>query len=137
MELRPIASRGLCLCNIGLIWNQARNPHLAGVFDLSRGAVDFCGCGRQITLYPFSERFASHGRREVTRWGLTKTMSGRPAIIRQREAKQIISAATKVGAKKVEFLVGAVPVIVHLGVAADVELPSDSNNSFDKIMRGK
>jgi predicted hotdog family 3-hydroxylacyl-ACP dehydratase len=64
-------------------------------------------------------------------------MSGRPAIIRQREAKQIISAATKVGAKKVEFLVGAVPVIVHLGVAADVELPSDSNNSFDKIMRGK
>ena len=41
-------------------------------------------------------------------------MSGKPALIRQRDCKQIINAAKKAGAKEVEFRVGTVPVIVHL-----------------------
>ena len=41
-------------------------------------------------------------------------MSGRPALIRQREAKQIIEAAKKAGAKEVEVRIGEVSVIVHL-----------------------
>jgi len=41
-------------------------------------------------------------------------MSGRPALIRQRDSKQIINAAKKAGAKRVEFRIGTVPVIVHL-----------------------
>ena len=41
-------------------------------------------------------------------------MSGRPALIRQRAAKQIIAAAKKMGAKQVEFRVRDVPVVVHL-----------------------
>ena len=41
-------------------------------------------------------------------------MSGRPAVIRQRDSKQIIKAAKKAGAKRVEFRIGDVPVIVHL-----------------------
>jgi hypothetical protein len=41
-------------------------------------------------------------------------MSGRPALIRQRDSKQIISAAKKAGARRVEFRIGDVPVIVHL-----------------------
>ena len=41
-------------------------------------------------------------------------MSGRPAVIRQRDSKQIINAAKKAGAKRVEFRIGDVPVIVHL-----------------------
>jgi glutamine phosphoribosylpyrophosphate amidotransferase len=41
-------------------------------------------------------------------------MSGRPAVIRQRDSKQIINAAKKAGAKRVEFRIGNVPVIVHL-----------------------
>jgi hypothetical protein len=65
-------------------------------------------------------------------------MSGRPAVIRQRDSKQIISAARKAGAKRVEFRIGDVPVIVHLDAPdSDATLPDDSNNSFDKIMRGK
>jgi hypothetical protein len=67
-------------------------------------------------------------------------MSGRPALIRQRDSKQIINAAKKAGAKKVEFRIGTVPVIVHLAEPADNETADnadDSNNSFDKIMRKK
>ncbi len=41
-------------------------------------------------------------------------MSGRPALIRQREAKQIIAAAKKAGAPKVEIKIGEVAVIIHL-----------------------
>jgi hypothetical protein len=41
-------------------------------------------------------------------------MSGRPALIRQREAKQIIEAAKKAGANEVEVRIGEVSVIVHL-----------------------
>jgi hypothetical protein len=67
-------------------------------------------------------------------------MSGRPAVIRQRDCKQIINAAKKAGAKGVEFRIGAIPVIVHLAEPADDETADntdDNNNSFDKIMRGK
>jgi hypothetical protein len=49
------------------------------------------------------------------RLGKRGTMSGRPALIRQREAKQIIEAAKKAGAKQVEVkLPNEVAVIVHL-----------------------
>jgi hypothetical protein len=41
-------------------------------------------------------------------------MSGRPAAIRQRDVKQVIGAAKKEGATKVEFRIGTVPVIIHL-----------------------
>jgi hypothetical protein len=67
-------------------------------------------------------------------------MSGRPALIRQRDSKQIINAAKKAGAKRVEFRIGPVPVIVHLTESDDNETADnadDSNNSFDKIMRKK
>ena len=46
-------------------------------------------------------------------------MSGRPALIRQRDSKQIINAAKKAGAKRVEFRIGDVPVIVHLTECSD------------------
>lgn len=63
-------------------------------------------------------------------------MSGRPAIIRQRDCKQIINAAKKAGAPKVELkLPNGTAAIIHLN--APEEKSGDSNNSFDKIMRGK
>jgi sialic acid synthase SpsE len=48
-------------------------------------------------------------------------MSGRPALIRQREAKQIINAAKQAGAKQVEFQIEGVPVIVRLDDAKPKE----------------
>jgi hypothetical protein len=54
-------------------------------------------------------------------------MSGRPALIRQRDSKQIINAAKKAGAKRVEFRIGDVPVIVHL---AESEKPAASGNEW-------
>jgi hypothetical protein len=54
-------------------------------------------------------------------------MSGRPALIRQREAKQIIAAAKKAGAKQVEVkLPNEVAVIVHL------DLPDDKDVAEEK-----
>jgi hypothetical protein len=41
-------------------------------------------------------------------------MSGRRAVIRQRDAKQIIAAAKKAGVPKVEVKIGEVAVILHL-----------------------
>jgi glutamine phosphoribosylpyrophosphate amidotransferase len=41
-------------------------------------------------------------------------MAGRPAIIRQRDVRQVIEAARKAGAKDVELRIGTVPVIIHL-----------------------
>jgi hypothetical protein len=41
-------------------------------------------------------------------------MSGRPALIRQREVKQIIGAAKKAGAKNVEVKIGEVSLTIHL-----------------------
>ena len=64
-------------------------------------------------------------------------MSGRPALIRQRDSKQIINAAKKAGAKRVEFRIGAVPVIVHLADNETADNADDNNNSFDKIIREK
>jgi len=52
-------------------------------------------------------------------------MSGRPALIRQRECKQIINAAKKAGAKGVEFRIGDVPVIVHLTEPDDTPAAKD------------
>jgi hypothetical protein len=47
-------------------------------------------------------------------------MSGRPALIRQREAKQIIAAAKKAGAPKVEVkLPGGTAVIIHLNATEE------------------
>ena len=62
-------------------------------------------------------------------------MSGRPAQIRQRDAKQIIQAAKKAGVPKVELTVGGVGVVFHLTAPEGEDVPPDSNNSFDKIMR--
>lgn len=43
-------------------------------------------------------------------------MSGRPSLIQQREAKQLIRAARQAGAKRVEVkLPNGTAVIVHLG----------------------
>jgi hypothetical protein len=63
-----------------------------------------------------------------------KVMSGRPALIRQRDCKQIINAAR---AKGVEFRIGAIPVIVHLADNEAADNADDNNNSFDKIIRKK
>ena len=52
-------------------------------------------------------------------------MSGRPALIRQRDSKQIINAAKKAGAKRVEFRIGTVPVIVHLNEPDDTLAAKD------------
>jgi hypothetical protein len=41
-------------------------------------------------------------------------MSGKPALIRQRDAKQIIAAAKKAGVPRVEVKIGEVAVILHL-----------------------
>lgn len=70
-------------------------------------------------------------------WQQRIFMSGRPALIRQRDAKQIIAAAKKAGVPKVEVKIGEVAVILHLNAPEEKDIPDDSNNSFDKIMRGK
>jgi hypothetical protein len=50
--------------------------------------------------------------------------------------KQVILAAKKAGALKVEVPMGSTCAIVHLRVPDDDEPElDDSNNSFDKIMR--
>jgi hypothetical protein len=47
-------------------------------------------------------------------------MSGRPALIRQRDCKQIIAAAKKAGAPSVEVkLPGGTAVIIHLNAAEE------------------
>jgi hypothetical protein len=74
-------------------------------------------------------RFAAQQPRKADK----QVMSGRPAVIRQRDCKQIINAAKKAGAKGVEFR-----IVVHLAEPADNETADnagDNNNSFDKIMR--
>jgi hypothetical protein len=64
-------------------------------------------------------------------------MSGRPAFVRQRDAKQVIMAAMKAGAFRVEIPMGKTSTIVHLRTPNDEPAaePEDSNNSFDKIMK--
>ena len=62
-------------------------------------------------------------------------MSGRPAPARARDYKQLILGARRAGDTKVEFMVGAVPAIVHLSSDQDAHIDADSNNSFDKIMQ--
>ena len=52
-------------------------------------------------------------------------MSGRPAVIRQRDSKQIINAAKNAGAKRVEFRIADVPVIVHLTEPDDTPAAKD------------
>jgi hypothetical protein len=50
-------------------------------------------------------------------------MSGRPALIRQRDVKQILGAAKKAGAKDVKVQVGEVSLTIHL--ADDKPLAED------------
>jgi hypothetical protein len=66
-------------------------------------------------------------------------MSGRPALIRSRDVKAVIRAARKEGAKEVTVKVGAGSVVIPLRGTDDESAPdpTDTNNSFDKIMRGK
>jgi hypothetical protein len=54
------------------------------------------------------------------------SMSGRSPLIQQREAKQIIKAARQAGARKIEFHIGAVPVIIHLDTPND-DKPAEAN----------
>jgi hypothetical protein len=46
--------------------------------------------------------------------GNRRAMSGRPALIRQREVKQIIGAAKKAGAKDVTVRIGEVSLTINL-----------------------
>jgi len=65
-------------------------------------------------------------------------MSGRPAVIRQRDLKQAIMAAQKAGAPRVELrLGGGVSVVIplHAPDNESADNADDSNNSFDKIMK--
>jgi hypothetical protein len=63
-------------------------------------------------------------------------MSGRPALIRQRDLKQTIFAAQKAGAKQVRVKLGdGAEIIIPLVDGDDAPLAPDSNNSFDKILR--
>jgi hypothetical protein len=41
-------------------------------------------------------------------------LSGRPALIRQRDIKQVLGAAKKAGAKDVTFKIGAVVATINL-----------------------
>lgn len=50
-------------------------------------------------------------------------------MIRQRDAKQIINAAKKMGAKSVEFQLPNVPVIVHL-TDSDEEIVAPTGNEW-------
>ena len=65
-------------------------------------------------------------------------MSGKPALIRQRDLKQALLAARKAGAKELRVHLGDdVSMVIPLGPDAKaVEVTEeDPNNSFDKIMR--
>ena len=53
-------------------------------------------------------------------------MSGRPALIRQRDCKQIIAAAKKAGVPRVEMKIGQLAVILHLNAP---EEKSDASNA--------
>jgi hypothetical protein len=58
--------------------------------------------------------------------------------VRQREIQQIVRGAMKAGASGVTVNVGGASVVIAF--PADKSAPDDggdSNNSFDKIMRGK
>ena len=45
----------------------------------------------------------------------TKRMSGRPALVRERDTKAVIRAAKKEGATKVEIRWGNASAVIHLG----------------------
>jgi hypothetical protein len=65
-------------------------------------------------------------------------VSGRPAVIRERDVKAVIRAARKAGGTEVELrLGGSVSAVIRLAVdnEATADDPSDNNNSFDKIMK--
>jgi hypothetical protein len=61
-------------------------------------------------------------------------MSGRPSRVCQREMQQICKAAIKAGATSVTVNVGGASVVIAFPTDKS-EIPDDSNNSFDKIMR--
>jgi hypothetical protein len=86
--------------------------------------MDIARISVSVNLENAKYRFWATSRVKET----NKVMSGRPALIRQRDCKQIINAAKKAGAKQVEFRVGAVPVIVHLDESA--EKPAANTNEW-------
>jgi hypothetical protein len=63
-------------------------------------------------------------------------MSGKPAKIRQRDLKQALIAAQKAGARQVQVNPDG-SIVIPLVPDDDPPAANDSNNSFDKIMRGK
>ena len=62
-------------------------------------------------------------------------MSGRPSRVRQREIQQIVKGAMKAGATSVTYNIAGVPIVIAFPRDGSAEIPDDSNNSFDKIMR--
>jgi len=60
-------------------------------------------------------------------------MSGRPSV-RARDCKQ----AKRADATQIVFQMGGITATVCLdGVSDSAEMPTESNDSFDKIMRNK
>jgi hypothetical protein len=58
-------------------------------------------------------------------------MSGRPALVRQRDVKQVIMAAKKAGALKVEVPIGNTCAIVHLRPTDDKPDEPEGNGGID------
>ena len=57
--------------------------------------------------------------------------------MRQREIQQIVRGAMKAGASGVTVNIGGAAVVIAFPVDEAALDNGDSNNSFDKIMRGK
>jgi hypothetical protein len=53
------------------------------------------------------------------------TMSGRPAIVRQRDVKQIIGAAKRAGAKDVTVKIGEVSLTINLADEKPIAAETD------------
>jgi hypothetical protein len=66
-------------------------------------------------------------------------LSGRPSRVRQREIQQIVRGAIKAGASGVTVNVGGASVVIAFpqDIPLSPDDAGDSNNSFDKVMRGK
>jgi len=54
-------------------------------------------------------------------------MSGRQALVRSRDVKQVLIAARRAGASKVEVPIGGTSVIVHLNKTDDKPVAQDAN----------
>jgi glutamine phosphoribosylpyrophosphate amidotransferase len=64
-------------------------------------------------------------------------MGGRPALIRQRDLKQVINAARKAGAKEVELRIGDVPAIIRLSSEGEAIKASTADDELDRWQKGR